>query len=98
MLDIEKMVLQLKRPRLLVSTAQISATTYRGINSLQKMLGINYVPKTAEAILLLLEAEHEVNKLRLDQAVEFVVEHHISLLSAIMAETENFRQNKTKQD
>lgn len=88
MFDIDIIVNNLKRPRLLVTTARMVISSYTREKSLPRLLHRVSIPQSAEAIKLLLTEEAEIEQMRKTQAAGYAFERHLDLLTAIMAEAD----------
>jgi hypothetical protein len=87
MQSIQDQVQRLKRPKLMVKAARISADTFNRKVRLPHLLERGTCPAVGEAIMQLLNLEGEANALRHLDDPNYSYEHHISLLAAIIAET-----------
>lgn len=81
----------LHRPRLLIQAARAGCPDYRRDPHLYRLLGHRILPKSGEALLLLMELEAEQNQLRLDDSNAYSLIAHIDLLIAMMGEAQLLR-------
>ena len=86
MQDLLSRLKTLHRPRLLVRTARIGASTYRRDRDLRRIFGYALPPRPASAVLRLMEFEHEVNQQRLGRDAGYLISRHVEILTALVAE------------
>jgi hypothetical protein len=86
MQDIFTQIKSLKRPALLVRAARFGVDEYRREKHLPRILRCESIPKTAEAILRLLDTEREIQNTKSASANSYDVAKHIEVLIAIMGE------------
>jgi hypothetical protein len=86
MQDLQSRLTNLKRPRLLVRAARIGASNYSRERDLRRVLGFFRPPRTAAAIMKLLDFEYEVNQQRLGKDSGYTLTRHVEILIAIVAE------------
>jgi hypothetical protein len=79
-------ITKLKRPRILVKAAQISAQSYDRNKVLRRVLSCVNLPLHANAIDRLQEHEVTLNEARLSGKTSYKVQHHITVLSALLGE------------
>ncbi|UYV39259.1 DUF6477 family protein [Rhodobacteraceae bacterium D3-12] len=91
MTDIFSMLNALRRPRLLIQAARAGSEDYRRDPHLYRLLGHRILPKSGEALLLLMEFEAEQNQLRLDKSSAYSLISHVDLLIAMMGEAQLVR-------
>ncbi|MDE4302668.1 DUF6477 family protein [Phaeobacter gallaeciensis] len=84
----------LHRPRLLVRTARIGASSYLREKSLNRLLGYGARPSPSAAILRLLDMEYELNACRLLRDAGYDLRRHIEVLIALMGEANLLRSSK----
>jgi len=77
---------QLKRPRILVTTAQIAAQSYDRGKVLKRVLGCTSLPTHANAIQKLTDQEQCLNEARLSGEASYKIQHHITVLGALLGE------------
>jgi len=88
MQDLLSRLKNLHRPRLLVRTARIGASSYSRDRDLRRIFGYAKPPRSAAAILRLLDYEHELNQQRLGGDAGYTITRHVELLIALVAEAE----------
>jgi len=76
----------MKRPRILVKAAQICAQTYEREKVLKRILHCTSLPTHAGAIAKIQEHEELQNEARLTGDASYKVQHHITLLGALLGE------------
>lgn len=86
MLDIQTLVAQLTRPRLLVRAARFGIDEFRRDRDLPRLLKCEKVPRSGDAIMQLMDVESELNVQMRQKAPEYTVARHIDVLTAIMSE------------
>ena len=64
MQDLLGMLNSLRRPRLLIRAARLGAEEYRRDRHLQRLLGYGSLPRSAVALMRLIEIEREMNDQR----------------------------------
>jgi hypothetical protein len=79
-------ITNLSRPRILVKAAQISAQNYNRTKALKSVLKCTKLPLHADAIAQLQEREAMLNDERLNGDVAYKIQHHISVLAALLGE------------
>jgi hypothetical protein len=79
-------IAKLKRPRILVKAAQISAQNYDRNKVLRRVLSCINLPMHADAIARLQDHEVSLNEARLSGEASYKVQHHITVLSALLGE------------
>lgn len=91
MQDILSMLTRLNRPRLLVRAARIGAQDYRRERHLQRLLGYGHLPRSAPALLKLMEIEAQFNQQRRDEDASYSLVRHVDVLIALMGEARILR-------
>lgn len=91
MQDILSMVAALRRPRLLIRTARLGVDAYRRDGHLQRLLGYGTVPRSAPALIRLIEMEADENDLRRTGDAAYSLARHVDLLIAMMGEARLLR-------
>ncbi|MDE4174517.1 DUF6477 family protein [Phaeobacter sp. PT47_59] len=94
MQDVLSRLAALRRPRLLVRTARIGASTYARSQSLHRLLGYGSLPNSTAAILKLLDLEYDLNDRRLSGDAAYTMARHIDVLIALMGEANLLRHSK----
>lgn len=94
MQDIMSMLNALHRPRLLIRAARAGATEYNRNRHLQRLLGYGALPRTAQALLRLIELERGLNDQRKDDDAGYSLPRHLDVLIAIMGEAQLLRAIK----
>ena len=77
----------LKRPKILIKAAQIGQRHYQRHQNLCNILGCSRLPNPNAAVLGLSEKEHAINEARLLGEASYSITRHISLLTALLAES-----------
>mgnify|MGYP000706734595 FL=1 len=86
MQDILSILQTLHRPQLLMRAARIGAVEYRRSAHLPRLLGYGRTPKTAAALLKLIEYEDELNIQRKSGESAYNLVRHLDVLIAIVGE------------
>ena len=86
MQDILSILQTLHRPQLLMRAARIGAVEYRRSAHLPRLLGYGRTPKTAAALLKLIEYEDELNIQRKPGESAYNLVRHLDVLIAIVGE------------
>lgn len=86
MQDLNSMLAQLRRPRLLTRAAGIAAEDYCREKHLTGLLGQASLPRPASAALQLLQREAELDQLRRDKDATYSATRHVTVLSALIGE------------
>ena len=86
MLDINTLVSQLRRPRLLVRAARFGVDDYDRERDLPRVLKTDSVPRPGDAIMQLMGVEAELDDQRASKDALYTVGAHIDTLTAIMGE------------
>lgn len=69
-----------------IGWARHGALSYRRGGMLRKLLGTNDLPRHAEALIRLLELEHDLDQNRRAQSPDYSARHHLELMIAILGE------------
>lgn len=91
MQDVLSMLNTLRRPRLLIRAARAGTTEYNRNRHLQRLLGYGALPRTAPALMRLIELEREMNEQRLADDAGYSLPRHLDVLIAIMGEAQLLR-------
>lgn len=86
MIDLDTRISMLKRPILLARAARFGLDDYRREIHLRRILGVDTLPRSADALMQLLSIEAEINTQRLDQSGEYHLGRHVNVLIAITGE------------
>lgn len=86
MLDIQSLVTQLRRPRLLVRAARFGIDEFRRDRDLPRLLKCEKTPKSGDAIMQLMDVEADLNNQMRQNVPGYTVARHIDVLTAIMSE------------
>ena len=86
MQDILSILQTLHRPQLLMRAERIGAVEYRRSAHLPRLLGYGRTPKTAAALLKLIEYEDELNIQRKSGESAYNLVRHLDVLIAIVGE------------
>lgn len=95
MQDLLTMVAKLRRPRLLVRAARCGAAEYRRDRHLQRILGYGSLPRSAPALMRLMDMETELDDLRRANDTAYSLIRHIDVLIALMGEAQLIRTAQT---
>ena len=82
----------IKRPRILVTAAKIGLENYHREKGLARLLRMSKTPEPEIALARLSDAEHVLNKDRLEGVATYSIERHIDVLTALLAEMRLTRQ------
>jgi uncharacterized protein DUF6477 len=91
MQDIQSILSTLHRPRLLIRAARAGALEYNRNRHLQRLLGYGALPRTAPALLRLIELERGLNEKRTDDDAGYSLTRHLDVLIAIVGEAQLLR-------
>ncbi len=91
MQDILSMLNTLHRPRILIRAARAGATEYNRNRHLQRLLGYGALPRTAPALMRLIELERGLNEQRQDDDAGYSLPRHLDVLIAITGEAQLLR-------
>ena len=94
MQDLMSMLNTLHRPRLLVRAARMGAQDYRRDRHLQRILGYGALPRTASALMRLIELERGLNNQRLEDDAGYSLPRHVDVLIAMMGEAQLLRATR----
>ncbi|OWU85331.1 hypothetical protein ATO6_09960 [Oceanicola sp. 22II-s10i] len=85
----------LRRPRLLMTAARIGADGYRRESVLPRYFGLATLPRSAAAMMALLEIEAELDHRRRSGDAGYSVIRHVDVMSAILGEARILRSAQT---
>jgi uncharacterized protein DUF6477 len=91
MQDLLSMMSTLHRPRLLVRAARLGSRDYRRDCHLPRLLGYGTLPRSAVALMRLMEQEREINESRLSDDAGYSLPRHLDILIAMMGEAQRIR-------
>ncbi len=91
MKDLNSMISDLDRPRLLVQAARHAAPHYDRTRQLPRLLGTYTLPRTAQAAMTLLTLEADWDDKRKTAAADYVAARHIDVLTALIVEARLLR-------
>ena len=94
MQDILSILQTLHRPQLLMRAARIGAVEYRRSAHLPRLLGYGRTPKTAAALLKLIEYEDQLNIQRKSGESAYNLVRHLDVLIAIVGEARILRASQ----
>lgn len=86
MLDLQTRIATLKRPRLLARAAHFGVDDYRRNIHLRRLLQAESLPRSADALMRLLDMEQEADRARRAKDGNYAVARHVELLIAIAGE------------
>jgi hypothetical protein len=98
MLDIQSLIAQIKRPRLLVRAARFGLDEYRRDRDLLRTLGLLSVPRPGDALMQLMGLEEDLNRQRLAKDPLYSIAQHIDALTGIMSEARLLEQSARPRD
>ena len=91
MQDLHSILSTLHRPRLLIRAARAGALEYNRNRHLQRLLGYGALPRTAPALMRLIELERGLNEKRTDDDAGYSLTRHLDVLIAIVGEAQLLR-------
>ena len=91
MKDILSMLDGMRRPQLLIRAARIGAQSYDRKQQLGRLLGYGPLPRTAAALVQLMDLESELDSRRTECRADYSVSRHVEVLAALMAEASLMR-------
>ena len=86
MLDVQSILKNLKRPKLLVRAARFGIDDFCREQSLKRILKTDHMPKTREALIRLIDIEATMDEERKTKEASYCLAQHIEVLTAIMFE------------
>lgn len=96
MQDVLTMLNSLVRPRLLIRAARIGAQEYVRERHLKRVLKVDTLPRTAVALIRLLEIERAMNEQRRSDDTGYSLVRHMDVLIALLGEARLFSQSRAK--
>lgn len=94
MQDILTMLSALQRPRLMMRAARIGAEDYRRDRHLPRLLGYGTLPRTAAAVMKLMEIEAVFEEQRAQSDASYSLVQHLDVLIALVAEARVLRATR----
>ncbi|MBL4812511.1 MAG: hypothetical protein JKX69_09205 [Rhodobacteraceae bacterium] len=91
MQDLLSMISHLDRPKILVQAARFGVNDYRRGKHLTRLLQCGSAPRPGNAVIQLMEREHDMNALRVCSAPDYSIAGHIELLIALLGEARMLR-------
>ncbi len=85
------MMAALRRPGLLIRAARFGADDYRRDRHLQRILGYGALPRSAAALLRLIEIENDLDDRRRADDASYSLIRHLDVLIAMMGEARLLR-------
>ncbi len=76
-----------KRPKILISAANLGLKTYNRASCLGSFLALNMNEHSAQILRSLIDKEGQLNQMRLQQHVQYNIALHVTILTALIAET-----------
>ncbi len=76
-----------KRPKILISAAKLGLKTYNRATCLGSFLALNMNQHSAQISRSLIAKEDQLNQMRLQQHVQYNIALHVTILTALIAET-----------
>ena len=95
MQDLLGMLNSLRRPRLLIRAARLGAEEYRRDRHLQRLLGYGSLPRSAVALMRLIEIEREMNDQRREADAGYSLSRHLDVLIAMVGEANILKATHT---
>ena len=95
MKDILGLLQDIRRPRLLIRAARLGAEEYRRDRHLQRLLGYGSLPRSAVALLRLIEIEREMNDQRREADAGYSLSRHLDVLIAMVGEANILKATRT---
>lgn len=86
MKDLLSILKTLHRPRLLIRAARAGALDYRRDPHLSRILGPGALPRTASALMRLMDMEAALDAQRTAQDAAYSISRHVEVLVAMMGE------------
>ena len=94
MQDVLGMMNRLTRPKLLIRAARLGAEDYRRDTHLQRVLGYGQTPRTADALMQLMQHEAVMNDQRKARDARYSLTSHLDLLIAMVGEARILRSSQ----
>ena len=91
MLDLQTRIATLTRPSLLARAARFGIDDYRRDTHLRRILGCERLPRSASALMQLLDIEAEVDAMRTAKSGDYRPARHVEILIAILGEAQLMR-------
>jgi hypothetical protein len=98
MQDIMSMLNSLRRPRLLIRAARIGAQDYVRDRHLKRVLKVEQLPRSAVALMQLLEIEKAINDQRCSDDTGYSLVRHMDVLIALLGEARLFSLSRASLD
>lgn len=92
MLDLQSLLANLKRPKLLVRAARFGIDEYRRETDLLRTLDLHILPRPGDALMQLVGLEDEYNVQRINKDANYSIARHIDALTAIMSEARTLQE------
>lgn len=81
-----------KRPKILINAANLGLKTYNRASCLGTFLALNMNEHSAQILRSLIDKEGQLNKMRLQQHVQYNIALHVTVLTALIAETKEIER------
>lgn len=94
MQDVLSMMNRLTRPKLLIRAARLGAEDYRRETHLPRVLGYGQMPRTADALVQLMQQETVLNDQRKARDAHYSLPCHLDLLIAMIGEARILRSGQ----
>ena len=91
MQDVLSMMNALRRPRMLIRAARFGADEYRRDRHLRRILGYGALPRSAGALIRLIEIERMIDDQRRADDAAYSLSRHLDVLIAMMGEARLLR-------
>lgn len=95
MQDIQTMLSALRRPSLLIRAARFGAQDYRRDRHLQRVLGYGGVPRSAQALVSLMDIERMLNDQRVSDDAGYSLPRHVDVMIPILGEARLLQHART---
>lgn len=92
--DVLGMMDRLTRPRLLTRAARMGAEGYKRETHLQRVLGYGNLPRSADALIQLIQAEATLNDQRKSGDASYLLPRHVDILIAMVGEARILRASQ----
>ena len=76
-----------KRPKILISAANLSLKSYNRASCVVSFLTLNMNQHSAQILRSLIDKESQLNQMRLQKHVQYNIALHVTILTALIAET-----------
>ena len=81
-----------KRPKILINAANLGLETYNRATCLSSFLALSMHQHPAQILRSLIDKEGQLNKMRLQQHVQYNIALHVTFLKALIAKTKEIER------